>query len=385
MDWILYGTFTLGIEMKFSADRKKLSRALSQVQGITSRKTNLSITSDVLIKAAGSELIITANDLETVFCGTYEADVESDGMISINSKKIFEIIKEYPDSQFPVNEIENRWVEIGEGNIQYHIVSSDCENFPETPIIDNISFIEVDAVKFKSMVDVTSVIGFSPDEKRIYVLGALLEKVTEEDGNKLRMVSTDSRRLNCIDISYTGNFDTPEESIIIPKKGLSELSKFIDEQESLHIGVKDNHFIAKKENEMVMIKLLSGDYPDYRRVLNTESFTPIEINKAMFFLMMKRMSILVSDDYKSVIFNLNENELVVTITNPEIGESKEEFPITYSGEPFESAFNPKFFIDAINVIKDETITLYVKDSRNPCVIQGSDNTQLICAIMAMSV
>jgi len=381
----LFETFTLGIKMKFSADRKKLSGALTQVQGITSRKTNLSITSDVLIKAAGSELIITANDLETVFCGTYEADVESDGMISINSKKIFEIIKEYPDTQFPVNEIENRWVEIGEGNIQYHIVSSDCENFPETPLIENISFIEVDSVQLKKMVDVASVIGFSPDEKRIYVLGALLEKVTEEDGNILRMVSTDSRRLNCIDIPYVGNFDIPEETIIIPKKGLSELSKFIDNQGTLQIGVKDNHFIAKKANEMVMIKLLSGDYPDYRRVLNTESFTPIEINRAMFFLMMKRMSILVSEDYKSVIFNFKENELVVTITNPEIGESKEEFPITYSGEPFESAFNPRFFIDAINVIKNDTLTLHVKDSRNPCVVQGSDNTQLICAIMAMSV
>ncbi len=97
------------------------------------------------------------------------------------------------------------------------------------------------------------------------------------------MVSTDSRRLNCIDIPYVGNFDIPEETIIIPKKGLSELSKFIDNQGTLQIGVKDNHFIAKKANEMVMIKLLSGDYPDYRRVLNTESFTPIEINRAMFF------------------------------------------------------------------------------------------------------
>ena len=385
MCWILCETFTLGIKMKFSADRKKLSGALARVQGITSRKTNLSITSDVLIRAEGSELTITANDLETVFCGTYEADVESEGIISINSKKIFEITKEYPDTQFPVNEIENRWVEIGENNIQYHIVSSDCENFPETPVIENISFVEVDSIQFKKMVDVASVIGFSLDEKRIYVLGTLLEKIDEENGSRLRMVSTDSRRLNCIDIDYTGQFDIPEETIIIPKKGLSELSKFIDNQGTIEIGVKGNHFIARKENEMVMIKLLSGDYPDYQRVLNTESFTPIEIDRNMFFLMMKRMSILVSEDYKSVVFNFMENELVVTITNPEIGESKEEFLISYTGEPFESAFNPKFFIDAINVIKNDTITLHVKDSRNPCVMQGSDDTQLICAIMAMSV
>ena len=371
--------------MKFSADRKTLNNALAQVQGITSRKTNLAITSDVLIKAEGTTLTITANDLETVFCGTYEAEVTANGIISINSKKIFEIIREYPDTQFPVNEIENRWVEIGEGNIQYHIVSSDYENFPETPVIEDVPFIEVEAAQLKKMVEVASVISFSPDEKRIYVLGALLEKADNEEGSLLRMVSTDSRRLNCMDIPYTGTFEMPEEAVIIPKKGLSELSKFIAPQGNMKIGIKDHHFIAKKENEMVMIKLLSGDYPDYRRVLNTETFVPVEIDRNMFFMMMKRMSILVSEDYKSVIFNFRENELVVTITNPEIGESKEELAIAYAGDGFESAFNPRYFIDVINLLKSDTITLHIKDSKNPCVIQGDDETNLTCAIMAMSV
>lgn len=371
--------------MKFSADRKVLVNALAKVQGITGRKTNLSITADVLIKAEGSRISITANDMQTVFFGTYEAQVLKDGMISINSKKLFEIIKEYPDNQILINEIENRWVEIGEGNIQYHIVSSDCENFPETPVIEDASLLEMAGDALKKMVGATALIGYSPDEKRIYVMGVLLENVEDDEGRKLRMVSTDSRRLNCVDIPVEQAMEMPEDTVIIPKKGMSELVRFLDDEGPAMIGIKDYHFIIKKDHESMMIKLLDGDYPDYRRVLNTEAFSTLEIDRSMLLMVMKRMSILTSDDYKSVIFDFKEDELVVTITNPEIGESKEEIQIAYNGEPFESAFNPRYFIEAINIIKEDTLTLQVKDKRSPCVIQGINDDQLVCAVMAMTI
>ena len=371
--------------MNFSADRKSLSEVLAQVQGICGKKTNLAITSDVLIKVEGSEVILTANDLETVFQGRYEAEVESDGIISINAKKLYEIIREYPDTQIPLNEIENRWVEIGQDNIQYHIVASDYNNFPETPVIEDIPFVEIESASFKKMVEVSSMISGSSDEKRIYVLGALFEKIVDEAGEHLRMVSTDSRRLNSFDASYEGELIIPEENIIIPKKGLLELGKFLDKDGSVKIGIKSDHLIVQKQNETMMIKLLEGDYPDYKRVLTTENMTQIEMNRTMLLMVMKRMSILSSEDYKSVVFNFKENELIVTITNPEIGESKEKITIGYTGESFESAFNPRYFIDALNAMNADSVVLNVKGIKNPCILKGLDDDKLVCAIMAMSV
>ena len=127
--------------MKFSFDRKQILNVLSKIQGITGRTTSLTITSDILIKAVGSHISVTANDLETVFLGTYDAQVEKEGIVSINSKKFFEIIREYPEENILVNEIENRWIEIGKGDSIFHIVASDYENFPETPMIEDIKFI----------------------------------------------------------------------------------------------------------------------------------------------------------------------------------------------------------------------------------------------------
>ena len=369
--------------MKFSIDRKKFYNALSQIQGITNNKTNLTITSDVLISSKNSKITIFANNLETIFEGTYDAEIELDGIISINSKKLYEILKEYPDFNILLNEIEDRWIEIGEGNIQYHIVASNHKNFPEKPLVKDISFVEINSEDFKKMVEVSSTIGFLLDEKRIYVIGVYLEKITNE--NKIRMVSTDSRKLTCFDIEYKGDFIMPDKGIIIPKKGILELNKFIEKNKKIKIGVKDNYFIVKKDNEIIMIKLFEGKYPDYKKIINTDTMIPIEINKAMFLMVMKRMSILCSEQYKNAIFNFKKNEITVRITNPEIGESKEEILVDYSNEDIKTSFNTRYFIDILNIINSENITLYIKNKKSPCIIKGIDDDKLVCVIMAISI
>lgn len=370
--------------MKFSFNKKDILEVLAKIQGITGRKTNLKITSDILIKAEESKITITANDLETVFIGTYEAQVETPGILSINSKKFFEIIREYPNENICINEVENRWVEIGSGDSVYHIVSSDYENFPETPVIENINFIELASKDLKKMVAVSSVIGYQNDEKRTYVLGALIEKAEAEGQDVLRIVSTDSRRLHCYDAPFTGELDLGSSQVLIPKKGLAELGKFIDSDiETIKVGVKDNHFVSQRANESIMIKLLEGDYPDYKLVINMEEMIPIEVERSMFLTLMKRVSILTSEDYKSVIFNFTDNSLTVTITNPEIGESKEQLMVGFSGEEIKSAFNPRYFMDALNLFDDETVTLNIKDSKSPCIVKSMKNNNLICVIMSI--
>ncbi len=372
--------------MKFSFNKKDILEILAKIQGITNRKTNLKITSDILIKAVESKITITANDLETVFTGTYEAQVDTPGILSINSRKFFEITREYPSENICVDEVENRWVEIGSGDSVYHIVASDYENFSETPVIENINFIEITAKDMKKMVAVSSVVGYQNEEKRTYVLGSLIEKSVVEGQEMLRIVSTDSRRLHCFDAPFTGELDLGDSRVIIPKKGLAELGKFIDsDAETIKVGVRDNHFVFQRANESIMIKLLEGDYPDYKLVMNFEGLIPIEIERAMFLTLMKRVSILTSEDYKSVIFNFTENSLAVTITNPEIGESKEQLMIGFSGEEIKSAFNPRYFMDALNLFEDEIVTLNIKDSKSPCIVKSMKNNNLICVIMAIHI
>jgi DNA polymerase III subunit beta len=373
--------------MKITIKKKEIADGLSRLQGITGRKTNLSITSDILIKAVDSQITITANDMETAFYGTYQAEIEDDGILSVNSRKFYEIIKEYPDEDILINEVKDRWIEIGTGDSLYHMVASDYNDFPEVPLIENVEFIEIASKDLKKMVEVASIVGYSPDEKRIYVLGCLIDKISSEDegvSDKLRIVSTDSKRLNSYEADFQGNPEFPDENIIVPKKGLSELNKFIDiSNKKVKVGVKDNHFIFQNENEYVMIKLLEGEYPNYKAAINYNDMIPIEVDKSQFTTLMKRVSILTSEEYKSVIMHFKNDELIVTITNPEIGESKERINIPFSADEIKTGFNPRYFIESLNLFDDEKVYINIKDNKSRCVISGYNNDRLVCVIMAI--
>ena len=373
--------------MKITIKKKEIADGLSRLQGITGRKTNLSITSDILIKAVDSQITITANDMETAFYGTYQAEIEDDGILSVNSRKFYEIIKEYPDEDILINEVKDRWIEIGTGDSLYHMVASDYNDFPEVPLIENVEFIEIASKDLKKMVEVASIVGYSPDEKRIYVLGCLIDKIASEDegvSDKLRIVSTDSKRLNSYEADFQGNPEFPDENIIVPKKGLSELNKFIDiSNKKVKVGVKDNHFIFQNENEYVMIKLLEGEYPNYKAAINYNDMIPIEVDKSQFTTLMKRVSILTSEEYKSVIMHFKNDELIVTITNPEIGESKERINIPFSADEIKTGFNPRYFIESLNLFDDEKVYINIKDNKSRCVISGYNNDRLVCVIMAI--
>ncbi len=372
--------------MDFVIYKNNIIDALLKIQGITGRNTNLAITSDILINVSSSNISITANNLETVFTGQYKSEVKSEGIITINSNKFFEIIKEYPFDKIPVKEIENRWVEIGEGDTQYNIVASNYENFPQTPVIEDITFIDVDCVDIKKMVEVTSSITYSPDEKRMYMLGILFEKTGEENEKKIRVVSTDSKRLHCYEFEYEGEMNFPKENILIPKKAFSEIGKFVINKEGkIKLGIKDNHIIISKDNETIMIKLFGGEYPDYRRLLDTENMIPVNMEKTMFNTMLRRISILTSEEYKSIILKFENNELISTIKNPEIGEFKDKLKIDYSGDKIESAFNPKYFMDVIKIIESENLIIYIKDKESPFLVKGLENDKLVCIIMAMKI
>ena len=135
--------------MNFIIQKRDIVDVLSKVQGLTGRKSNLAITANVLIRASGSTITIMATDLETGFEGAYPANVQEEGCIAINARKLYEIVKDFPSTEIAINEVENRWIEIGNDNIEFHIVGMNPEDFPDIPKIEEVSFFDIDSVAFK--------------------------------------------------------------------------------------------------------------------------------------------------------------------------------------------------------------------------------------------
>ncbi len=373
--------------MKFSIKKADIQDVLSKVQGMTGRKSSLAITESVLIQAIDSGVTLMVTDLETGFEGTYPASVEDKGAIALNARKLFEIVRDFPSEDVILNEVENRWIEIGHANVLYHIVGMNPDDFPTAPKIEEVNFFEIESLKLKKMIEKTVMIAGPSDDKRAHILGLYLERAKKEDNNQvLRMVSTDGSRLTMMESAFEGDGDLAEGTgVLIPKKGLYEINKFLDNEGTVQIGVKQNHFIVKKELETIIVRLLEGDFPAYAEIIKKEDGRIISLDKNQFLMMLKRMSILSSEDYKAAIFNFDKEKLLISASNPDIGESKEDMKIEFDADPLTIAYNPKFFIDILNVLESKDVQLYLANEERPCLVFSKEDDNFLSAIMPMRI
>ena len=371
--------------MKFMIKKSDVLDVLSKVQGLAGRKSNLAITSNILVTAAEAGISLAVTDLETGFEGLYPAVVESNGTIAINGRKFFEIVRDFPNEDILVNEVENHWIEISNKNVEYHIVGMNPDDFPSLPAIDSEGLFQIESNALKKMIEKSLTIS-SSDDKRAHITGVYLEKIETEEEKLLRMVSTDGSRLSKTDyLSDEIGSLAMASSVIIPKKGLSEVNKFLDAEGTVGIGIRESHLIIKKDSENIIIRLLEGEFPKYADIIKIKGGHSVRVNKNEFQMMLKRMSILSSENYKGVIFKFSDDKLVVTSTNPDIGESKEEMDIAFKGDTMEMAFNPRFFIDTIGVLDSESILINLIDEEKPCIIEGEDEQRFVSVIMPMRI
>lgn len=373
--------------MKFSLNKSDILDVLSKVQGITGRKSNLAITENILIKTSTDAIQIVVTDLESGFEGLYPAKVASEGTIVISARKFYEIVREFPSEEIHMHEVENHWIEIGNKNVQYHIVGMNPEDFPEIPHLDDVVFSDIDSISLKNMIEKTVIISGAADDKRPHINGVYFEVFGEDQKEKtVRMVATDGSRLSLADYKPPDpSYGLKESGMIIPKKGLAELGKFLDTDGTVQIGFQNNKFIVKKSNQTIIIRLLEGEFPKYHDIIVKGEGHTLDLDRQIFLKMLKRMSILSSETYKGVIFKFKDNRLTVTTTNPDIGESKEDIDIDFQGTKIEAAFNPKYFIDTLNVIDDDRVVLHIENNEKPCIIEGKDDKNYLSVIMPMRI
>lgn len=372
------------IKMRVIVRKSDIMPVLSRIQGITGRKTNLAITTNVLFRTTDEGIRLAATDLETGFEGNYPANVESQGTVAINSRKLFEIFKDFPSEEILVQEKENHWIEIGNKNVEYHIVGLNPEDFPEMPKFENVEFFEIESYALSEMIAKSVIIGAAADDRRTHIVGVFAERI-EENGKKIfRLVSTDGSRLSKVDFVFDPSADLPLGSgALIPKKSLIEVGKFLETEGNVKAAFKDNNFIVKKDSETIVIRLLEGEFPKYADIIVKPPGHTVCMDRQLFLMMLRRMSILSSEEYKGVIFSFEPNQLTISSTNPEIGESKEDMPIEFKGKKITVMFNPRFFIDTLNVIGDEKVCLNIVNEEKPCIIEGENDKSYLSVIMPM--
>ncbi len=372
--------------MKFIIQKSEIVDVLSKIQGLTGRRSSLAITECILISAADNTLNVMATDLETGYEGRFPAVVEDPGTIAISARKFYEIVREFPSSEILIEEKGNRIIDISNSKVQFHLKGMNPDDFPDTPELEAVEFFDVESPAFKKMIDKTIAVSGIGEDKKAHINGIYFERLTDLTPSLVRMVSTDGSRLSKFDLTPSEETTIPVgDSVLVPKKGLHEISKFLDSGGNVQVAVQGSYFMVQNSSEKLYIRMLEGQFPRYVDIIFREDGHRIELEKEPFLNMLKRMSILCNDSYRAAVFTFDANELVINATNPDIGESKEDMAIEYKGGKIEAAFNPKFFIDAINCIDDEKLTINLVSEDKPCLVEGANDKSYLSAIMPMRV
>ncbi len=365
--------------MKFIIDRAVFIKALQKIQGIVEKRNTMPILANVLLDANNGMLTIVATDLEVFIKDSSKAEVSEKGQVTVNARKLFEIVKELPEETVNVSADKNDRVTIKAGKARFNIMGLPSGDFPLFPEIDESKLEKIDSENIKDMIDKTS-FAVSSDETRYNINGFLLEK----EGKKIRMVATDGHRLAFIEKVDAGGVDAGEKhGVLLPRKGVLEIRRLLEEEGDFRLGVTQKSAVMKKDDTVISVRLLEGEFPDYRKVIPQDNTREVIADRAALLSSLKRVSILSTDKIKGVKFGFAKSNLTLSSSSPDIGEATEEVDINYNDEDTEIAFNARYFMDMLDVVEEEKVKILLKDSLSPGIVRPAGVEGYTYIIMPM--
>ncbi len=368
--------------MNFTIEKEVFLKGLARVQGIVEKRNTIPVLSNVLLEGGDGELCLTATDLEVGMQSTYPANIRKPGKITVSAKKLYEIIKELPDNEISFNAKDNCWIEVECGKAHFNIVGLSADEFPNFPKPDKANFISLASNLCKEMVEKTF-FAVSQDESKYNLNGIFCQ--VQEESKQLRLVATDGHRLSLIDkaIEITDS-DELSRGVILPRKGILELKKLADEGEgNLQLGFMDNNAVVCKDQTVIIMRLVDGEFPDYGRVIPKNNEQQASIAVDPFLHALRRMIIVSSEKSRGVKMNLKDNLLEVSSSNPELGDAREELDIEYQGPELSVGFNARYLLDILQVQNQDRINLILKDNLSPGLIKPVDEDGYLAVIMPM--
>jgi len=368
--------------MKVRIERDEILKGLQKTQNIAEKRTTLPVLSYILMEAYQNQIELLATDLEISFKDSYSAEIITEGSAVISAKTFFGIVKGLSEKSIYIEKKKDNQIYISDGRTEYTLFGLAPSEFPSFPSYEDMYFISVESAVLKEMIEKT-VYSIAGEELRYNLAGIYLERISDPE-SKLRMVSTDGHRLSLIDKDVSGlDHVELQKGIIIPKKGVYEISRLLDKTGDVKLGIKENTLVIKKDKMVLAVRLLSGEFPDYNSVIPKSNDKDIKVLRTSLMTALLRVALLTSERFKGVQFNISDKKIHIISENPDIGKAEEKVDIEYKGPDFQCAFNPRYFVEALECMKSEYINLSLYDQSSPCIITGTGDEGFLSLIMPM--
>ena len=355
--------------MKIICTKSNLAKGVSIVSKAVPSKTTMPILECILIDATTDVIKLTANDMELGIETVIEGEIVERGIIALDAKFFSEIVRKLPDNDVVIESDDTFQTTITCEKAKFNIVGKSGEDFSYLPYIEKNESISISQFTLKDVVRQT-IFSIADNDTNKLMTGELFE-INE---NRLRVVSLDGHRISIRNIELKESYSPLK--VVVPGKTLQEISKILtgEAEDMVDIFFADNHILFEFDETKVVSRLIEGEYFHIDQMLSSDYDTKVKINKREFLNCIDRATLLIREgDKKPIILNIQDGSLQLKI-NSFVGSMNEEIEIEKEGKDLLIGFNPKFFIDALRVIDDEEVTLYMVNPKAPCFIKDDAGT-----------
>jgi len=359
--------------MEFTVSKADLVRELGLSQGVVEKKTTIPILSNVLLEAIGDRLFLTATDLELGLRTSCPAKVKKEGSGTIPAKKLLDFVRLLPDAEITVKFGDNHWASLTCGRSRTRIAGMSRESFPELPPMPE-SVAELPAKQLTAMISRT-MFAISMEESRFTLNGALHLLAP----NGLTMVATDGHRLAYVHKpAAEGAAGHVSYRALVPRKAMGEILKLADDPEAqVRFAGDDNHLFFEFGPRLLITRKLTGNFPDYERVLPQDNTNISRISKDEVEAAIERVAQFADERSRAIRVQFTTGEVRIFSSSLETGESEESVPSEYSGPDLEIGFNAQYLLEFLRAVPQDQVSFSLKDQKSAGELQpvhGAENT-----------
>jgi DNA polymerase III subunit beta len=345
--------------MEISISKNDLLKELTATQGVVERKTTIPILSNFLFEAGADKLAITATDLDLSLRTSCPAKVKKEGSCTVPARKLYDYVKLLGDGEISIKLLENHWVQIRSGRSNTKMVGMARANFPALPVFPADS-IQLPAQVLRQLIART-IFSISNEESRYTLNGALMVLKPES----LTMVATDGHRLAHIEHSTTKLPVNGEMKVLVPKKAMAELSTLLanTETQTVEFAKDESTLFFRVGGRLLTSRQLTGQFPNYEAVLPRDNNKSVTVHCDELSSAIQRVAQFADERSNAIRMRVEKNELRVSSSNTETGESEDSIETAYTGDPIMIGFNSQYLLEFLKVVGAGDVRFEFKDAQ----------------------
>ena len=365
--------------MKIICSKSELQKGVNIVSKAVPVRTTMPILECILIDASLEQIKLVANDMELGIETRIEGMVEEKGMVAIDARIFSDIVRKLPESDVMIKTETTVGTEetsiqtiIECGQAHFSIASKNGDEFSFLPYIEKSESIRLSEFTLKELIRQT-IFSIAQNDSNPILKGELFEVSGD---SRLRVVSLDSHRISVRRTELKEEYDS--KKVIVPGKTLLEINKILSGEADKDVDVffASNYILFEFENTMVLSRLIEGNYFAIDSMLSHDYELKFNVNKKDLIDSIDRSMLMIKEgEKKPIILDIVDNNLNISV-NSQFGTMKEDLEIEKEGKNITIGFNPRFLLEALRVIDEETVTFYMTNAKSPCFIKDEEENYI---------